>query len=357
MIQSPRPLEPSLPAAGSVTAVRSRLSSAASSCQPRFRLPAACLVLAIALGAAIESASGQSWPLRPVRMVVGQNPGSSPDVIARLLTERLSASLGQQVLVDNRGGGDGAMGAQLVARAAPDGYTLLFGTAGAIVVNQFTYKAIGYQPDRDLVGVAMVGMSPFIMVANPDARWRNVSELAVFARSEPSRVAYTSPGPRSLPGMIAEIFALRAGATMINVPNNGAMGLQDVMTGRTQFSIQGIPAVMAAIKSGRLVPLAVTGVRRLPELDGVPTLAETYPGFDYVGWFSILAPAGTRPEIIERLNREFDRIVSAPDIAVRLQSLGIYPEPGMSARDLDHYIAVHRARWGNLVRELRIDPQ
>ncbi len=356
MLQMTRLVEHCLWAVRSVTAALPLLSARASS-SPLCGSPVVCCLLAIAGVATLESATAQSWPLRPVRLVVGQNPGSSPDVIARLLTERLSASLGQQVLVENRGGGDGAMGAQVVARAAPDGYTLLFGTAGAIVVNQFTYKAIGYQPERDLVGVAMVGMSPFIMVANPEARLRSVSELAALARSEPSRVAYTSPGPRSLPGMIAELFALRAGATMINVPNNGAMGLQDVMTGRTQFSLQGIPAVMAAIRGGRLVPLAVTGVRRLPELDGVPTLAETYPGFDHVGWFSILAPSGTRPEIIERLNREFDRIVSAPDITLRLQSLGIYPEPGMSARDLDQYIAVHRARWGNLVRELRIDPQ
>lgn len=335
-----------------------------SCCRPllrlrhRFACLAPSLLAALALGALpVPASHAQSWPARPIRLIVGQNPGSSPDVIARLLTERLSSRLGQQVLVENRGGGDGAMGAQLVARAPADGYTLLFATAGAIVVNQFTSRAIGYQPERDLVGVAMIGMSPFILVANPDAHLRTVSELAAFARGEPMKVAFTSPGPRSLPGMIAELFALRAGATMVNVPNNGSMGLQDVMSGRTVFSLQGIPAVMAAIRSGRLLPLAVTSARRLPELEGVPTLAETWPGFDPVGWFSVLAPAGTRNEVIERLNREFDLIVSQPDVSARLQSLGIYPEPGMRARELDQFITGQRARWGSLVRELHIEPQ
>jgi tripartite-type tricarboxylate transporter receptor subunit TctC len=322
------------------------------------RLSATLLLAALSLSILpVQGLQAQSWPSRPVRLVVGQNPGSSPDVIARLLTERLSARLGQQVLVENRGGGDGAMGAQVVARSSADGHTLLFATAGAIVVNQFTSRSIGYQPERDLVGVAMIGMSPFILVANPDMRLRTVAELAAYARSEPMKVAYTSPGPRSLPGMIAELFALRAGATMVNVPNNGSMGLQDVMSGRTAFSLQGIPAVMAAIRGGRLVPLAVTSAKRLPELDGVPTLAETWPGFDPVGWFAILAPAGTRTEVIERLNHELDLIVSQPEVTARLQSLGIYPEPGLRARELDQFITSQRSRWGNLVRELHIEPQ
>ena len=304
-----------------------------------------------------QIACAQGWPARPIRLLVGQSTGSSPDLIARLLAERLAPRLGQSVLVENRGGGDGALGAQAVARAAPDGLTILFGTAGALVVNQFTFKSLGYVPERDLAGVAMIGMSPFIVVANPDINLRSIADLITLARSAPSRVAFTSPGPRSLPGMIAEMFAVQAGATMVNVPNNGSMGLQDLMSGRTQFSVQGIPAVTAPLRDHRLVALAVTGARRLPEFEHVPTLADTFAGFDSVGWFAIMAPSGTHRDIVDRLNLEIDRIISSADVSARLRFLGIYPEPGLSASALDQFIAQHRARWSALVQSLHIEPQ
>jgi tripartite-type tricarboxylate transporter receptor subunit TctC len=311
----------------------------------------------IVLALAASAANAQGWPSKPIRLIVAQNAGSSPDVIARLIAPPLSSALGQQVLVDNRGGGDGSIGTQQAARSPADGYTLLFGTAAAISINPYTFKSLPYDPEKDFAGVALVGKSPFILVAHPGVKAKTVPELIALAKSQPDRIAFTSPGQRSLPGMIGEVLKRRSGASILHVPANGAQGLQDTLAGRTQFTIQGIPAVSAMVQNGQLQPIALIASKRVPGMEQVPTLSETYPGLDYLGWFAVFAPAGAPNEATQRSNREIDRIVNEADVTKRLHTMGIYPEPGWTPSQVDEFARSERALWSRTVKELGIEPQ
>lgn len=319
----------------------------------------AALLVAL-LGAAAGPAGAQtpqaSWPARAIRMIVPQAAGGTPDIVARVVCERLAQMLGQPVLVENRAG-DGTIGAQAAARAPADGYTYLFAPASLLVTNQYIMKFVPYSAEDDFASVAMVGMSPLALVANPDLNVKTLAELIKLAKAEPDKLAFASPGQRTLPGFLGEMLKIRAGISLLHVPYKGAQGVLDTIAGRTHISVQGIPAIAGPVQRGELRALAVSSEKRLAELPGVPTFGETLPGLEVNGWFAVVAPSATPPEPIQRMNLELNRLLLDSDISQKLRTLGIYTEGSGTPDQVDAFFRSERERWSRIVRELKIEPE
>jgi tripartite-type tricarboxylate transporter receptor subunit TctC len=313
-------------------------------------------IAALLICAAAAPSAAQSWPTRPVKMVVPQAAGGAPDVAARVVCERLAQMLGQPVQVENRAG-DGAMGAQAVARAAPDGYTYLFAPASVLVTGQYLMKLVPYSAEDDFASVAMVGISPLALVANRDLNVKTLAELIKFAKAEPGKIALSGPDRRTLPGILGEMLKMRAGISLMHVPDKGAQSVLDTIAGRTHLSVQSIPAIAGAVQRGELRALAVSSARRLPELPGVPTLSETLPGMELNGWFAVVAPSGTPREPIRRMNLELNSLLLDSDVSQKLRALGIYSEGSGTPDQVDAFFRKERDRWSMIVRELKIDPE
>ena len=317
-------------------------------------LRSVCAVLALA---ASVNALAQAWPARPVRLIVSQAAGTSPDIAARLIAERMSRQLGQSLLVENRAGGQNVIGAQAAARAAPDGYTFFFATTAAIVTNPLTFKALPYDPPRDFDAVGMIAKSPMVVAVGAGVPVKSLAELIALDKSKPNTLSAAHEGPRTFSGMMSQALNLITGMQVLQVPYNGATpAIQDTIGGRTQIVLLSSAAVAPFIKRGDLRPLAVTVARRVAGLENVPTLAETYPGFDYAGWFALLAPAGTPREVVLRVNRELNSVLAEPDVAQRLRDLGLVLEPG-TPEALNEFLAAERARWSRLVKEIGLQPE
>jgi len=300
-----------------------------------------------------DAALAQSWPSRPVRMIVPQAAGGMADIVARVVSSPLARELGQQVLVDNRAG-DATLGAQAAARAQADGYTYLFASASVLAVDQYMAKILPYSPEDDFASVAMVGSIPFALIANPELNVNTLAELIALAKANPGKLAFASPGPRTLPGMLGETLKIRAGVSLLQVPYKG---VQDTIAGRIQLAIQGIPAIAAVVQRGQLRALAVSSPRRIRELPEVATFSETLPGFEFNGWFAVVAPTGTPRAPIQRMNLEFNRILLDGVMEQRLRALGLYTEGTGSPEEIDAFLESERAFWSRVVRELKIEPE
>jgi tripartite-type tricarboxylate transporter receptor subunit TctC len=303
-------------------------------------------------------ASAQAWPTKPVRFVLSQPGGSSPDIVARLLGDRLARAWGQPVIVDNRPGGQNVIGAQAAARAPADGYNFYYGTTAALVINIYTLKAMPYDPVKDFVPVGMIGMSPFLIAANPAFPAKTVAELIALAKAEPGKISMATEGHKTFGGMVGEMLQVTAGAKFLHVPYSGVgPGIQDTIAGRTQITVQSAAAAMRFVTSGQLRAIAVSGSGRLPELPDVPTIAATYPGFDYVGWHALVAPTGTSREVVLRVNHDMDQVLKDPEIVKRLADLGPITEGAGTPEALGQFLAAERARWGKLVKDVGIQPE
>ncbi len=311
---------------------------------------------AVALAASVN-ALAQAWPARPVRLIVSQAAGTSPDIAARLIAERLSRQWGQPLVVENRAGGQNVIGAQAAARAAPDGYTFFFATTAAIVTNPLTFKTLPYDPPRDFDAVGMIAKSPMVVAVGAGVPVKSLAELIALDKSKPNTLSAAHEGPRTFSGMMSQALNLTTGMQVLQVPYNGAtLAIQDTIGGRTQIVLLSSAAVAPFIKRGDLKPIAVTVGKRVAGLENVPTLAETYPGFDYAGWFALLAPAGTPREVVLRVNRELNAVLAEPDVAQRLRDLGLVLDPG-TPEALNEFLAAERARWGKLVKEIGLQPE
>jgi tripartite-type tricarboxylate transporter receptor subunit TctC len=218
-------------------------------------------------------------------------------------------------------------------------------------------KILPYSPEDDFASVAMVGTSPLALIASPELNVNTLAQLIALAKANPGKLAFASPGQRTLPGMLGEMLKIRAGIDLLHVPYKGAQGVQDTIAGRTQLTTQGIPAIAAVVQRGQLRALAVSSARRLPELPDVPTFSETLPGFEFNGWFAVVAPTGTPREAIHRMNLEFNRILLDGEMEQRLRALGIYTEGTGPPEEIDAFLKGERAFWSKTVRELKIEPE
>ena len=303
-------------------------------------------------------ATAQDWPTRPVKFIVSQPPGTSPDIVARFLADKLFRSLGQQVIVENRPGGQNVVGAQAVAKAPADGYTYFFATTAAIVTNPLTFKTLPYDPEKDFMPVAMIAKSPMVIAVNPAVPAKTLAELVALDKAQPGKLAAANEGTKTFSGMMSQMLNTTTGTKFLQVPYTGvAPAIQDTIAGRTQVVLVSSAALLPFIKRGELRPLAVSAGKRVRGLETVPALVETYPGFEYVGWFALLAPSGTPAAIVQRLNREMDKVLADPEIAQRLYDFGLVNEGAGTPETLNEFLRAERGRWTKLVKEIGLQPE
>jgi tripartite-type tricarboxylate transporter receptor subunit TctC len=308
-----------------------------------------------AVGAAVAAAC---WPAcralaqaRNIRLVVPFTPGGSTDILARALAPKLAAALGQNVIVDNKPGAGGSLGAAEVANAAPDGQTLLMGHIGTLAVNVSLYPKLAYDPLKSFVPVAWVARVPNVLVVNAGSGIGALKDLVARARAKPGQLSYSSGGNGSAAHISFEYFKLRAGIFMAHIPYRGtAPSITDLISGQVDATFTGTPAVLPHIRSGRLRALAVSSPQRIAALPDVPTVAESgYPGFEADQWYGIVAPAGTPPTVVARLNAEINKALALADVAQLLAAEGAVPMPG-PALAFSELIAREIPRWREVIK-------
>lgn len=298
-----------------------------------------------------------AWPSRPIRVIVPFAPGGATDLVTRLVTDRLGAPLGQQVVVENRGGAFGVVGADAAAKSPPDGYTLLAGSPGPLAVNQHVYKSLPYDPVRDFVPVSMVAAIPYVMVIPPSVPARSVQEFIALARANPGRLNFATSGMASR--LTVEMFRSMAGGlelTMLQY-RGGAPARTDLLRGDVQLVIEQVPGFIEDFRTNRLIPLAVGTRERSALLPEVPTMRESgLPDYEAWAWVGFAAPAGTPRPVIERVSAEIDRILKQPDVRERLLSWGSEAVGG-TPEDMQRHLDAERARWGEVVRLAGIEKE
>jgi tripartite-type tricarboxylate transporter receptor subunit TctC len=310
------------------------------------------------LTAGIGHVAAQEFPTRPVHWILSQPPGSSPDISARLVADGLSKSWNQQVIVDNRPGGQNVIGAQAAAKSAADGYSYYFATTAALVSNPLTFKSLPYNPERDFVPVAMIGKSPMVIAVNNSVPAKSIAELVALDKKEPGKLAAANEGTKTFGGMMSQLLNVATGMNLLQVPYNGvAPALQDTVVGRTQVVLVSSAAMSPFIKRGDLRPIAVTASKRVAGLENVPTMAETYPGFEYVGWFALVAPTGTPESIVRKVNADVNAVLAKEDIQKRLLELGAINEGPGSPEQLAQFLKDERVRWAKLVKDIKLQPE
>ena len=313
----------------------------------------ASLVVAVGLVAASE-APAQGYPNRSIRIVAPSTPGDAPDVIARLVAERLSAALGQQVVVENRPGAGGVVGSEIVAKAAPDGYTLIMGNAGSHGINAAVYSKLPYDILKDFAPVSQIAVAPNIFVVNPGLPVTTIPEFIAYAKARPGQLSYASGGNGSSSHMSMELLKSMAGIDVVHVPYKGSTpALTDVISGQDAVMSVNMPPAVPHVKSGRLRALAVTTRSRTPSMPDLPTVAESLPGYETVAWFGVRAPAGTPRDVVNRLSTEIARIARSPDMRERLEGMGAEPV-GSTPEEFGAVMARDIAKWTALAKSVGI---
>ena len=301
-------------------------------------------------------ARAEEWPARPLRLVVPFAPGGAADLIGRLLAERLGAALGQPVIVENRPGAGATLGAQAVARAAPDGYTLLYGTPGPQIINPTLMRSLPYDPERDFAPVASLLRAPNLLVVHPSVPARSVAELIALAKAQPGRLTFGSSGIGASSHLAGEMLKAMAGIDATHVPFRGSgPAIQELLAGRISFLIDTLALFGEHVRGGGLRALAVSTQARSALMPELPTIAETLPGFDAAAFNYIAAPAGTPPPVIARLNREINGILADDNLRRRLAELGLEPiiaTPEQTAAT----IRAEAARWRGVIEAANLKP-
>ena len=312
-------------------------------------LAAALLALA---GAAFAQAG---YPSRPVTLVVPFPPGGGTDTGARLIAQKLSAKWGQQVVVENKGGAAGQIGADLVAKAKPDGYTILMGNIGTQAINPALYTKLPYDPDKAFAPISLVAELPLAMMVNPGVPAKTAQEFIALARSQPGRLSYSSSGAGGAPHLAAEMFKLGTNTFIVHVPyRGGGPAVSDLIAGHVQLSFMTVLEASGHIKAGKLRALAVTSNQRVSALPDVPALAEgAVPGFNSISWIGLLAPAGTPREIVEKISADVRELIASDEVKTRLTDLGGVPRANTPAQ-FGQMIEADRKRYSQIIRERKI---
>jgi tripartite-type tricarboxylate transporter receptor subunit TctC len=314
------------------------------------------LVIVAGLAASLlATAALAQYPAKPIRLIVPFAAGGGNDNVARLVGKRLSDSLGQPLLIDNRPGAGGALGAELAAKSAPDGYTLFLGGVGSHAVNPNLNDSLPYDPIRDFAPVALLASAPLVLVVHPSVPAESFKAFVALARARPGQLNYASNGNGSSSHLAAVMFDSMTGVDMVHVPYKGlSPALTDLLSGRVQLMFSSVVAILPHVKSEKLRGLAVTGNRRLTSMPDLPTIAESgLPGYEASSWYGVLAPAGTPREIVARLNAELVKALEHPEVRTSLLAEGAEPIGGTPERFASH-IRSEKERLGKLIREAKI---
>jgi tripartite-type tricarboxylate transporter receptor subunit TctC len=311
--------------------------------------------LVILLLALVASAAFAQYPAKPLRLIVPFAPGGSTDIFARLIAERAQGPLGQPVVVENRAGAVGNIGAEAVVRSAPDGYTLLMATTGVMAINNALYKSMTYDAAKDLEPVLYVASITNVLIVPPDFAARSVAELVAMAKKEPGRLSFASSGAGASTHMSAELFKSMTGTDILHVPYKGSgPALPDLMAGRVHMMFENAPGAMPHIRAGKLRALAQTGVKRSASLPDIPTVAEAgVPGYESLSWSGIAVPAGTPRAVVERLNKDLNSVLATAEMRQKLAEQGAETIGGPPEAFTQH-VRAEREKWSRLIREKNI---
>jgi len=316
----------------------------------------ACAAAAAWLNAAPAFAD-TAWPDKPVRLIVPYTPGGATDIVARLVAQKLADDTKWTFIVDNRAGGNGNIGMDVVAKAKPDGYTIGLGQTANLAINPTLFPKMPYDALKDLMPVSVVASQPVVLVVRADAPFKTLAELVAAAKAKPGEIRQALAGTGTLGHMAGEVLAKRAGFKVLNVPYKGAApAITDLLGGQTDYMFATPQGALSMVKGGRLRALAVTSAKRLPVMPDVPTVAESYKGFEAVDWKALVAPAGTSPEIVKKLSAAVDKALAKPATISQLLAEGSTPVGG-SSEQAAQYIKSEHARWGAAVREAGVQPE
>ncbi len=308
----------------------------------------ACLGLVLTQGCARAQ---EAWPVKPIRFILPFPPGGGTDILGRIISERLSGSLGQPVVIENRGGAGGNVGAEIAAKSAPDGYTIVL-VAPSLAISPSLYSRLNYDPVKDFAPVSLVATVPNVMITHPSVPARTLAEFIALAKTRPGGMNFGSGGNGTSNHLAGELFNIVAGVKLVHVPYKGVnLAMNDVLSGQIHLVVIGVPAAAPHIKAGKLRALALVAPQRAAALPEVPTVAEAgLTNFEVTTWYGVLAPAGTPRPVVTRLNAELVRIMHAPELRERLAALATDPVTSTPEEFAD-YIKREIAKWGEVVRQ------
>lgn len=314
--------------------------------------------LLFTLCSVMKSALAQSWPDKPIKWTLSQPPGSGPDNVARILSDRLAKMWGQAVVIDNKPGGQNTIGALAAARATPDGTSFYFATTAALITNPLLFKNLPYDTSKDFVPVAFIARSPFALLVKGDSNIASVDDLINKSKASAGKLSLGNEGPRTFSGMIARLFNARAGAgaNLVAYANVG-QGTTDLMGGHVDAMVADLASTAPLVRQGKLRVLATTSAKRVAGWENVPALAEKLPGFDMVGWFAVVAPTGTPAAAIERSNRDINALLADKELADKIATIGPLVDNSMTVEAVGAFLRNETARWQSITKEIGVLPE
>jgi tripartite-type tricarboxylate transporter receptor subunit TctC len=320
------------------------------------RLGALALLAGLCCAVCDPASAQETWPSRPIKLVVPLTAGGGVDMMARLTAQHLGDQLGQQVVVENQGGAGGTIAANMVAHARPDGYTLIFQSVSSAVVNAHVYKNLQYDPIKDLIPVTLAGSFPLVLVTTPELPAQNLGELIRLLKANPGKYSYGSSGVGTMPHLAGELFKSMAGVDVVHVPYRGNSAIMaDLFAGRVAMMYDGPPTQLGNIQSNKVRALAITTAERSPVLPDVPAMADTLPGYAIPYWTAIFAPAGTPAEIVEKIAAETNKAMKHPEVLRRYGEIGVVGV-GSSPQELDKFWRQQLDYLGKIVRDANVKP-
>ncbi len=316
------------------------------------------LLAIVALTLGITPAFAQTYPAKPIRIVVAYTPAGATDILARVVGQKLTEAWGQPVIIDNRPGANGNIGSEYAAKATPDGYTLLMVTAGTHGINPGLYRKLGFDAVKDFAPVSLVAMVPNIFVVNNAVPAKDLKEFIAYAKANQGKLNYGSPGNGSTAHLSMELFKSMTGVQMVHIPYKGSAGvLADLIGGQIVATLDNMPPYVPQVRAGKIRALAVSPTRRSSAVPELPTVAEAgVPGYDSGAWFGLVAPANTPKDIVNKLSRETARILKLPDVSARLLELGAEPV-GDTPEQFSAHIKAEIAKWAKVIKDANVELQ